>query len=191
MKRVGILGGTFDPPHLGHLMMAEEARIRAGLDEVWWIPNYTPPHKQLSSQTTEEQRIELVSMTVKLHPAYRMCLAEMERKGRSYTVDTIKYLQSKYPGVHFSFIMGGDSLKNFHSWYKSEELQLLLPYIVIARPGFEVPKVDVPKQLLILDKVTLELSSSYIRESIQSGKENRFLLPVDVYQFIKEHRLYE
>lgn len=190
MKKVGIFGGTFDPPHLGHLIMAEEARIKGELDEIWWVPNHVPPHKKVSSKTTEQQRIDLVSLMVKIHDSYKLCLVEMQRKGLSYTADTIQYLQADYPDVHFSFIMGGDSLTNFHSWYKSEELQTMLPFIVIVRPGFEIPLVRIPKELLVLDEVTVELSSSYIRKSVQTKQDNKFLLTNEVYQFIKENRLY-
>ncbi|RKL68644.1 nicotinate (nicotinamide) nucleotide adenylyltransferase [Salipaludibacillus neizhouensis] len=191
MKKVGIFGGTFDPPHLGHLIMAEEARIKGELDEIWWMPNYVPPHKKVSSKTTEKQRIDLVTLMVNTHDSYKLCLIEMQRKGLSYTADTVQDLLEDYPNMQFSFIMGGDSLKNFHSWHKSEELQAMLPFIVIVRPGFQVPRVSVPKEVLLLEEVTVELSSSYIRKSIRSNKENKFLLLNEVYQFIKENRLYE
>ncbi|MGJ9381666.1 nicotinate-nucleotide adenylyltransferase [Salipaludibacillus sp. CF4.18] len=191
MKKVGIFGGTFDPPHLGHLIMAEEARIKGELDEIWWMPNYVPPHKKVSSKTTEQQRIDLVTLMVNTHDSYKLCLIEMQRKGLSFTADTVQDLLEDYPNVQFSFIMGGDSLKNFHSWHKSEKLQAMLPFIVIVRPGFQVPRVSVPKEVLLLEEVTVELSSSYIRKSIRSNKENKFLLLHEVYQFIKENRLYE
>ncbi|PYZ94220.1 nicotinate (nicotinamide) nucleotide adenylyltransferase [Salipaludibacillus keqinensis] len=191
MKKVGLLGGTFDPPHLGHLMMAEEARLKTELDEIWWMPNRIPPHKQLSSNTTENQRVTLVSKMVDLHPSYKLSKVEMERSGPSYTVDTIKKLQNDHPDVQFSFIMGGDSLKHFSMWDRSDELQKMLPFIVLIRPGFAIPEATKFLDLTILDEISLELSSSYIREKVKNNSLNQFLLIKEVYEYIRENRLYE
>jgi nicotinate-nucleotide adenylyltransferase len=191
MKKIGLLGGTFDPPHVGHLIMAEEARIKGQLDEIWWMPNRIPPHKKLSSETSEQQRIELVTKMVELHPCYKLTSVEMDRSGLSFTFDTVRSLLNERPNDHFSFIMGGDSLEHFHSWHRSKELQEMIRFIVLTRPGFAVPEMTFFKEILLIDEVSLELSSSYIRRKIKDGSLNRFLLTEEVYQFIKENRLYE
>jgi len=191
MKKIGLLGGTFDPPHVGHLIMAEEARLKGQLDEIWWMPNRIPPHKELSSATSEQQRLELVTKMIELHPSYKLTSVEMNRSGLSYTYDTVRTLLKEKPNNDFSFIMGGDSLKNFHTWYRSEELQKMIRFIVLSRPGFSVPKKNSFKDILFLDEVNLELSSSYIRRKIKERSLNRFLVTNEVYQYIKESRLYE
>lgn len=191
MKKIGLLGGTFDPPHVGHLIMAEEARLKGQLDEIWWMPNRIPPHKKISSGTSEQHRMELVKRMVELHHSYKLTSLEMDRTGLSYTVDTIRELLNEKPNDHFSFIMGGDSLKHFHRWHKSKELQKLIRFIVIHRPGFSIPEKNDFNDILLLDEVSLELSSSYIREKIKDRSLNQFLLTKEVYQFIKENRLYE
>ncbi|WP_280768532.1 nicotinate-nucleotide adenylyltransferase [Salipaludibacillus daqingensis] len=192
MRRIGLLGGTFNPPHVGHLIMAEEARLKGKLDEIWWLPNRIPPHKKLSSDTSEEQRMELVSKMVQLHPAYKLSKMEMDRTGPSYTVDTVGELLNKEQNCHFSFIMGGDSLINFHKWYKADKLQKMISFIVLVRPGFAVPtNIEEFKEILLLDEVSLELSSSYIRDKIKNHSMNKFLLTNEVFSYIKENRLYE
>lgn len=190
MKRIGLLGGTFDPPHIGHLIMAEEARMKGDLHEVWWLPNRKPPHKELSSGISDEHRLALVGKMAELSPAFKLCTKEMLRSGPSFTVDTVKELQLSVPDGDFSFIMGGDSLTHFYKWYKFEELGRLLPFLVISRPGFELPSDGMPKDVTIIDDVFLELSSSSIRKQLNEGAVNRYLLTEEVYSYIKEHNLY-
>ncbi|SER79811.1 nicotinate-nucleotide adenylyltransferase [Salisediminibacterium halotolerans] len=190
MRRIGLLGGTFDPPHYGHLIMAEEARIQGNLDEVWWIPNRIPPHKAQPASSSEADRVAMVEEMVKEHKDYKLSRVEIDRGGLSYTVDTIAELQSTYADSEFSFIMGGDSLLHFHKWHDWERLGSMLPFIVLPRPGFDWPSSAVPEELLMLDEVSLELSSSYLRKKIKAQEENPFLFTSGVYRYIKEHRLY-
>lgn len=191
MKRAGILGGTFDPPHIGHLIMAEEAKLKRGLDEIWWLPNAIPPHKAAPSESTLNDRLTMVRAVTETDPSYRLCDIEIRRSGRSYTVDTIKELIETYPDYQFEFIMGGDSLSGFHNWHEAEELSRLLPFTVLLRPGYTFPDTLTPKQLVILDDISLEVSSTEIRERIRQGNNNRFLLHGKVYDYIKERGLYE
>ncbi|ADH99883.1 nicotinate-nucleotide adenylyltransferase [Salisediminibacterium selenitireducens] len=191
MKRAGILGGTFDPPHIGHLIMAEEARLNRNLDEVWWLPNAIPPHKAVPSESTVNDRLAMVRSVTETDPSFRLCDIEIKRPGRSYTVDTVEELIHTYPDVQFEFIMGGDSLSGFHQWHKADQLSTLLPFTVLLRPGYALPETLVPKELVILDDVSLEVSSTEIRERIRQGNNNRFLLYEKVYDYIKERGLYE
>ncbi|SDN44407.1 nicotinate-nucleotide adenylyltransferase [Alkalicoccus daliensis] len=192
MKKIGILGGTFDPPHIGHLAMAEEARIKFALDEIWWMPNRLPPHKSLTG-TTEKQRIEMVEQMVRLSPAFVLCLNEMERKGPSYTIDTFSELQTEFPEHDFYFIMGGDSYETFHLWHGFKKLQEMLAFIVMERPGTQTSEVRPQdfKSIHFLERIQLDISSTSIRNSIKEGTWNRFLVTEGVAEVIKEHQLYE
>jgi nicotinate-nucleotide adenylyltransferase len=192
MKKIGLLGGTFDPPHIGHLIMAEEARLQCGLEEVWWMPNKIPPHKE-KTDTKEKQRVEMVEQMVRLSPSFALCLKEMERDGPSYTADTLLALKEEMPDTQFHFIMGGDSFENFHLWARYEELQSMIPFIVMKRPGSEQAKVKKEDfiELNFIDRFELNISSSEIREGVNRGTWNKFLVINEVNHYIKEHRLYE
>ncbi|PTL40572.1 nicotinate-nucleotide adenylyltransferase [Alkalicoccus saliphilus] len=192
MKKIGLLGGTFDPPHTGHLIMAEEARLEVELDEVWWMPNKIPPHKA-RTDTTEEQRIDMVKHMVRLSSSFQLCLKEMEREGPSYTTETLQSLLAQYPEDKFYFIMGGDSYENFHLWNNYEKLQQLISFIVMKRPGTagaQVKEKDF-KEILFLNQVELNISSTALRDRASTGMWNKFLVTEDVDAYIKEQDLYE
>ncbi|NJP36518.1 nicotinate-nucleotide adenylyltransferase [Alkalicoccus luteus] len=192
MKHIGILGGTFDPPHIGHVIMAEEARIQFDLDEIWWMPNRIPPHKKMTS-TPEQLRIKMVKSVVQLSDSYRLCLKEMEREGPSYTSETVTRLIDDFPAYNFSFIMGGDSLAGFHKWNDFEKLQKNLSFIVMNRPGGPDPRVNLQEftKLSFIEGVEMTISSTSIRSKRKSGAWNAFLVPEGVDSVIKEYGLYE
>ncbi|UCZ54461.1 nicotinate-nucleotide adenylyltransferase [Bacillus shivajii] len=191
MKKVGILGGTFDPPHIGHLLIAEQARLQMELDEVWWMPNRIPPHKKRKSDTSDEDRISLVSLMTKKHDGFCVCNVEFEREGPSFTVETIERLQKKHLDHTFYFIIGGDSLETLPTWHESERLQQLVSFIVIERPNYPFPKQRSNDHIHFVEGPTIDVSSSYIRENINTSMFNKFLLTDEVYKFIKELKLYE
>ncbi|MCD8511099.1 MAG: nicotinate-nucleotide adenylyltransferase [Bacillus sp. (in: Bacteria)] len=191
MGRIGILGGTFDPPHIGHLFMAEEARIKMELDEIWWMPNRIPPHKEKKSNTTEQDRLDMVVSMATLHHNYSVCDVELKREGISYTFDTMVELTRMYPKHEFFFIIGGDSLEMLNKWYKQEELRELVSFIVIQRLGYESDKNKEGKGITIIEGPMVVVSSSSIRKAFQEGKVNKFLLTDAVYTLIKERCLYE
>ncbi|ADU29833.1 nicotinate-nucleotide adenylyltransferase [Evansella cellulosilytica] len=187
--RIGILGGTFDPPHIGHLLMAEEARLQMNLDEIWWMPNKIPPHKEKESDTTEQDRLEMVKEMISLHSHFKVCDIELHREGPSYTVDTLKLLRGQHPNAVFYFIIGEDSLMNLHKWYKSEEIKKLVSFIVIRRPGYDTNEAT--EGITLLEGPTIDVSSTTIRETLNTGTFNRFLLTKGVFDMIKERHLYE
>ncbi|MBU9713377.1 nicotinate-nucleotide adenylyltransferase [Evansella tamaricis] len=192
MKRVGILGGTFDPPHIGHLLMAEEVRIQMSMDEIWWMPNRIPPHKEKESDTTVVDRMAMIEIMVRQHHQYKLCKIELQREGPSYTADTMAELTELHPNTEFFFIIGEDSLGTLHKWHNSEKLLSLVSFIVIRRPGIEVAdRMDLPNGITIIDGATIDVSSSSIREKIREKKLNRFLLVKEVYGIIKGRGLYE
>uniref|UniRef100_UPI0030185467 nicotinate (nicotinamide) nucleotide adenylyltransferase n=1 Tax=Oceanobacillus massiliensis TaxID=1465765 RepID=UPI0030185467 len=110
MKRIGILGGTFDPPHLGHLLIAEEVRTAMELAEVWFIPTYTPPHKA-ASMTNAEDRINMLQLATDNNPFFKVNTIEIERSGKSYTLDTMRILKQKHPDKELYFIIGADMVE--------------------------------------------------------------------------------
>lgn len=186
MKKIGILGGTFDPPHLGHLIMAEFSLEEMNLDEIWFMPSFIPPHKQESS-TDPDARLMMVKKAINQHPEFKMCDVELVRKGTSYTVDTMAFLKGEYPDVHFYFIIGGDMVEHLPKWQRIEDLVELVDFIGVQRPGFGWNKA-IPVQFV--DIPSIEVSSTMIRKRISEGKSVRYLVPENVDSFIKEHHLY-
>src|SRR5690625_2398237 len=149
MKRVGILGGTFDPPHLGHLIIAEEVRQALELDEVWFIPSYTPPHKD-DAKASPEDRVRMVELAIKSNPDFKVNTIELERRGNSYTFDTITLLKDIHPSVGFYFIIGADMVEYLPKWHKIDELIRLVHFVGVKRSGyklvsaFPIANIDVP-----------------------------------------------
>ncbi|TGB04237.1 nicotinate-nucleotide adenylyltransferase [Halobacillus salinus] len=189
MKRIGILGGTFDPPHLGHLIMAECAYEGMELDEVWFLPSHIPPHKQKATVSSED-RLAMVKKAIENNPHFSICDVELTRKGTSYTVDTMKLLKEEYQGHQFYFIIGGDMVEHLPKWNRIEELKEYVEFIGMQRPGFQweqdqsdsVHEVNIP---------LIEISSSVIREKLAKQESVRYLTPDAVIDYIKEHQLYE
>lgn len=188
MKKIGILGGTFDPPHLGHLIMAQEVLEKAQLDEIWFLPSYIPPHKE-RDVTDATHRIEMVKQAIADNPSFNVSLIEYERKGRSYTYDTLLGLKESHPNHDFYFIIGADMVLDLPNWYRFEELDQLAHFIGVARPGyvFETPK---EVKVIPIEMPEIDISSSQIRERIREGKNYRYFLTEGVKRYIKERGLY-
>ncbi|PAE17124.1 nicotinic acid mononucleotide adenylyltransferase [Virgibacillus sp. 7505] len=186
MKKVGLLGGTFDPPHLGHLFIAQEVQHRLGLDEVWFIPAHEAPHKE-KSHTDAVLRLEMVQAAIADNPIFRMDPIEVDRLGKSYTFDTIKLLQEMHPNTAFHFIIGADLVESLHTWHRIDDLIEMLTFVGVGRPGYElvttypVTYVDIPE---------LEISSSMIRERVEQGAPVHYLISGAVFDIIKEQKLY-
>lgn len=189
MRKIGIMGGTFDPPHFGHLLIAERAREACQLDEVWFMPTKTPPHKTGSNLCNDEQRIEMVKLAIETNPNYKLSLAEFERIGPSYTIDTIKQLKADYPEADFYFIIGGDMIEYLPKWKDIDELLTLITFVGVKRPGHNWTFIYSDK-VEIIDAPQLEISSSEIRERSQKQRSIRYLLPEAVIEFIKEQGIY-
>jgi nicotinate-nucleotide adenylyltransferase len=194
-KRIGILGGTFDPVHLTHLHMAEVAREECHLDEVWFLPAQLPPHKENKQISVAAHRLEMLNLAVSSVPYFKVCLVEFEREGTSYTIDTMEELVRLHQNDEFFFIIGADMVEYLPKWYKLEELVELVSFIGIGRPGWALcldNSIDalVEPKLIKVDMLTSSLSSTYIRQRIVSGKSIRFLVPEAVYKYIEENNIY-
>ncbi|HET7657891.1 MAG TPA: nicotinate-nucleotide adenylyltransferase, partial [Bacillales bacterium] len=135
---IAILGGTFDPPHFGHLIMAEEVLTQCGLDEVWFMPSPDPPHKKEAAVTPSSHRVEMVRRAIAGNEHFRLSLIEFEREGPSYSVETVKHLLAKHPEHQFFFLIGADMVEYLPNWHNVDELVRLLPFIGVGRPGFSL-----------------------------------------------------
>ncbi|MBU8905611.1 nicotinate-nucleotide adenylyltransferase [Desertibacillus haloalkaliphilus] len=189
MCRVGILGGTFDPPHYGHLIIAEEARVACQLDEVWFMPSHIPPHKKRADLSSNEDRVEMVRLAISDHDSFHITKIELEREGPSYTVDTMKQLTNMYPTYHFHFIIGGDMIDYLPKWHGIEELLELVTFIGLKRPGYPSHS-PYQEKIIEIGAPQLEISSSEIRKRTATERNTRYMLPDVVRAYVKERDLY-
>lgn len=187
MTKVGILGGTFDPPHYGHLLIANEVLSELNLDEIWFMPNQEPPHKKKSDSVENTDRLQMLELSIDGNSAFKIEKIELERSGPSFTVDTMKILNERYPNHQFYFIIGADMIEYLPKWNKIDELMELVQFVGVERPEYS-SKTDYPIQYV--DIPAFEVSSSMVRERVQQGKTVRYLLPEPVIDFIREKHLY-
>jgi nicotinate-nucleotide adenylyltransferase len=194
-RRIGIVGGTFDPPHLGHLLLAEAALSGAGLDEIWFMPTHSPPHKKAKPQAAPAHRRHMLELALAEHPDFRVCDLELKRRGVSYTIDSARALLAEHPDCRFSWVMGADMVQSLPTWVKIEELAELVSFIGVARPGFALDEQALPpfvrQTLSVVPMVALDLSSSTVRDRLRRGQSVRFLLPEAVIRYIEGNDLYE
>lgn len=187
MKKIGILGGTFDPPHSGHLLIANEVLHSIKLDEIWFMPNQEPPHKLNSGGASTEDRIKMLELAIGGHSSFEIQAIELERSGRSYTIDTMKLLRSKYPQNEFYFIIGADMIEYLPKWRNIDELVSLVQFVGVNRPAYieetvyPIINVSVPE---------MGVSSGLIRSRIKEKRTIRYLVPEPVRKYIEENRLY-
>jgi len=196
MLRYGILGGSFDPPHYGHLAMAETALVQLGLDRVLFVPAAQPPHKVPCSPA--EVRATLVALAIEDQPAFELSRIDLERPGPHYTVDMLRGLRMRYPKVDaWYFLMGEDSLRDFSTWHDPQGILEQAYLAVMPRLGERADVValraryeSLNERLVWLDAPYLGLSGTDLRRRVHAGLPIRYLVPPKVEEFIREHRLY-
>lgn len=187
--RIGLLGGTFDPIHLGHLHLADEAKSQLALDKIFLIPAYLPPHKENGERTPAAMRLEMARLALDGKPALEASDVEIRKKSVSYTIDTLRILHASYPeGTEFFFLTGSDSLEILDQWKEVREIFKLATFVVAKRPGFEKRWTDYPIRWLEIEP--LDISSSEIRKRVREGREIHTLVPQKVADYIRRHRLY-
>lgn len=198
-KSLGIIGGTFDPIHYGHLLAAEWAGEVFELDKIIFIPAARPPHKDPASVINGDHRYRMVELAIKDNPAFTASPLELERRGYSYTVDTIRHYLEADPQLDIRFILGVDALQLIYTWKEVGQLIKLCRFIVVTRPGYQLDRCDpvfatVPAELWdrieLLSIPGLEISSSEIRKRVAAGQSVRYLLPPGVADYIKKNDLY-
>ncbi|NHM30392.1 nicotinate-nucleotide adenylyltransferase [Neobacillus terrae] len=187
MKKVGILGGTFSPPHNGHLIIANEVMSALELDEIWFMPNQVPPHKERPDTASNENRLEMLRLALEGNEKFKIETIEWQRSGASYTIDTMKILTDLYPGQHFYFIIGADMIEYLPKWHKIDELAELVNFVGVDRPSYSH---ETKYPITLVNIPVIDISSSLIRERLGNGKTVRYLLPDSVRQYIKENHLY-
>ena len=190
MRRVGILGGTFDPPHNAHLVMAETARDRVPLDKVLLMPAPRPPQKQKASATEFDKRVEMVRLAIDGRRGLELSLMEELRSGPSYTVELLKYFHESF-GREPYYILGADSVADLPSWKYPSVVLSLATLVVFPRTGYSslVP-VEGDASIFLFEEPVIDISSTEIRKRIRSGESVRDLLPQKVHQFILDNGLY-
>ena len=197
MARVGILGGTFNPPHLGHLVCASEAAAQLGLDRVLLTPNGVPPHKEAEGDPGAAERLELCRLAVAGDERLGVCDVEVVRGGTSYTVDTLRELHERDPEDHLTFILGGDIALGLPAWREPETVLALATLAVAERSG--AARAEVIERLHeafagakieFFDMPRIDISSSEIRRRISAGQPIRYLVPHAVADRIDQGRLY-
>ena len=187
-EKVGILGGSFNPVHLGHLIMAEQAKSQLGLDKVLLMPSNQPPHVDTKKTIDAHLRVAMLERAIQGNAGFGLELIELERQGKSYTFDTMKLLVERYPEKEFYFIIGGDMVEYLPKWYCIDELLELVTFVAVKRPGY---KFESHYPVKWIDSPMVALSSTMIRNSIKNKQSIRYLVPRSVEEFILERGLYQ
>jgi nicotinate-nucleotide adenylyltransferase len=195
--RIGILGGTFDPPHIGHLILAEQARVQLKLDEVWFVPAGQPVHKSDQVVSAAKHRVAMVRLAIKGHAHFKLCLVDVERPGPHYSLDLVNALRQQFPRNTWRFIIGADSLADLRKWHKPDELVRCVRLAAARRPGFQ-PDVaalehvipNLRQRLTWISTPTMDIASRDLRARLRKGLSVRYVVPSAVVAYVKQKRLY-
>jgi len=189
----GLFGGTFDPIHVAHLIVAEAALDQLELDRVLFVPSAGPPHKPGRKITPVEHRLEMVRLAISDNVRLALSGLEARRPAPSYTIDTIRELRGELGGGEaLHFVMGSDSLVQFFTWKEPEHLLAECEFAVVPRPGFDLASADprIASRARILDAPMMDISSTDIRERVREGRTIRYLVPAPVSDYIATKKLY-
>jgi len=199
--KTGVLGGSFNPVHIGHLVLAEEVRATLHLDRVLFVPAHQPPHKSAPEMPSGQHRLRMVQLAIEGNPHFEASDVELQRKGVSFTYHTMQALRELYPGDEFSFILGADSLPELPSWYRIRELAQLCKFAVGSRPGFTLNWEPLEKVLpsdtvmemrhRVVLSTMIGVSSTEIRNRLSRNFTIKYLVPAAVEEYIRKHGLYK
>jgi nicotinate-nucleotide adenylyltransferase len=198
MQTIGIFGGTFDPPHIGHLILAAEAHAQLGLDCLLWVLTPDPPHKQDRFITPLQHRLAMVRLALAEAPEFELSTVDMDRPGPHYALDTVKIIADLNPGANLVYLMGGDSLRDLPLWHLPADFVKACQLIgVMRRPGDAINLPGLEKQfpgltarVRFVEAPLLDIAAHEIRARIAADKPFRYFLPPGVYAYIVEHNLY-
>jgi nicotinate-nucleotide adenylyltransferase len=186
--KIGILGGTFNPLHIGHLILAEEAREKLRLDKVIFVPTYLPPHKENSDIAPAKARMAMLRLAIKGNRYFSASDLEIKRDGRSYTIDTLREFKKIYPRDELYFLIGSDLLKYLDDWKDLDEIIQMVKFVVATRPDYPLEKI--PRHIATLPIRAVDISGFAIREAIKEKRSFRYLVPEAVFNYINKKRLY-
>ena len=200
--RIGVLGGTFDPIHIGHLAIAEECRVRLPLDLVLFAPAGIPPHKRRQSITSIHHRVAMVELAIESNPHFELSRVDVDREGPSYTADTLALLQAEYEAkgerAELYLIVGMDSLVDIRKWYRPAEVLARCTVAAVSRPGLEAPDLaalesvleGASRRVVVVNGPRLDISATDLRARVAAGLPIRYLVPDAVERYIRDHGLY-
>ncbi len=190
--KLGIYGGTFDPVHLGHLILAESVREQLALDEVWFVPAFQNPHKQEKETTPPKSRLEMLRFAISGNPQFRLCELEIKRKGPSFTFETLQTIQQEHPDAEKYLLIGADSLTDFPNWREPETILSLANLVAVNRGRSQAmipPQLD-SSRIALLEMPAIDISATQIRQRCADGKSIRYLTPRSVELYIEANQLY-
>lgn len=197
-KSLGIMGGCFDPIHLGHLIVAEEVRVKLKLDRILFVPTAYQPLKE-RHLSSPHHRLRMLELALADNEFFDLSRVEIDRPGPSYTVETLRLLQVQYPEAEFYFILGWDALNTFHRWKEPKEIIALAFLVAVPRYGSPQPLVEeleravpgIASRLFLLEKPVIDISSAEIRRRVKEGLSIRYLVPPSVERYVQEQGLYK
>jgi len=196
--RIGIFGGTFDPPHIAHLILADEACSQIRLERILWVLTPDPPHKHGQSITPLVDRLAMVRAAMANNLAFELSRVEIDRPAPYYALDTVRLLRQQYPGAELVYLMGGDSLRDLPMWYRPREFVeachalgvMLRPEVKVDLPALEAQIPGVSAKVCLIQTPLIEISASQIRQKVSQDGSFRYYLPQGVYDIIQERGLY-
>lgn len=199
MRTIGIFGGTFDPPHLGHLILAAEARAQLALDHLLWVLTPDPPHKQGLAIAPVEYRLAMIRLALTDAPEFELSTVDLDRPGPHYAVDTVKIIAERNPGTKLVYLMGGDSLGDLPLWHQPRDFVAACQLIgVMRRPGdaIDLPSLEnkipgLTDKVRFVEAPLLDISAHEIRARVKEERPFRYFLPTAVYTYIISHNLYQ
>ncbi|WNU95357.1 nicotinate-nucleotide adenylyltransferase [Streptococcus sp. DTU_2020_1000888_1_SI_GRL_NUU_041A] len=186
-KQIGILGGNFNPVHNAHLVVADQVRQQLGLDQVLLMPEYEPPHVDKKETIDEKHRLKMLELAIEGIEGLGIETIELERKGISYTYDTMKLLTEQHPDTDYYFIIGADMVDYLPKWYRIDELVELVQFVGVQRPRY---KSGTSYPVIWVDVPLMDISSSMVRDFLAQGRTPNFLLPQPVLDYIEKEGLY-
>ncbi|MDD3345492.1 MAG: nicotinate-nucleotide adenylyltransferase [Candidatus Omnitrophica bacterium] len=186
--KIGVIGGTFNPVHIGHLILAEEAREKLGLDKVILIPTAMPPHKDASWIAPAEDRLKMLKLSVKGNKFFSVSDMEIRRRGRSYTIDTLRELKRRFARDEIYFIIGSDLLKYLNEWKDLGQILEMVKFVAATRPGY--PLEQIPDCIDTIPIRAVDISGFEVRECVLKGRSFRYLVPEAVFNYITKNKLY-
>jgi nicotinate-nucleotide adenylyltransferase len=190
MKRIGILGGAFNPVHLGHLTAAQMVREQLKLDKVIFVPSNLAPHKKRKNVAATADRLAMVRLAIKDNPYFEVSDIEIKREGKSYSIETVAYFRDYFsPGTRLYFIIGSDLLPTLHTWKHMDDVQRIVSFVAVTRAGYREKESMVKVKLIAVPGP--QTSSSDIRRRIMSGKTVKYLVPDNVLDYIDQKKLFK